>query len=340
MTYRKATITDVARLADVSISTVSRVLNNTMPVSETLVKKVLKAVKELDYQPNIMAQNLRQGSTDMIGVVIPNAASRLFIEIYKGVSKICLEHGRLIYFCDSDEDPEKEHIYTKQLIRMGVDGIIFLGAFGWKQTDHIEEACNKGVPVVIVNREIKMCTVDIINIDRTKGNYLATSHLIEIGHTKIGCIAILSHGGIEHEQLRGYRQAIEEAGLIYRDDLVVESNPSIAGGFEAAKLLIQREDPPTAIFCQSDNLAIGTISAANELGMKLPEDISIVGFSDYPISKYVIPPLTTIRQPMFDMGIKAATLLFERMNNKDLPQCQVIIEPTLVIRKSTATIQS
>lgn len=336
MSSGPTTITDVARQAGVSISTVSRVLSNSAPVSDEKRSRVLEAVEELNYRPNILAQNLRRKSTTTIGVIVPTIRAPFCTEVFGGIENECFQTGRMVYLCDSDDDPEKEIIHSEQLMRVGVDGIIIVGAFGWEYQDHIETICKRGIPVSIINREVSNCSVDLILIDKTKGNYLATLHLIELGHRAIGCITNLSPGGTGHEEVKGYRTALNEAGIGVNENLIIETSPTFTGGFEAAKSLIQSRERLSAIFARSDTFAIGAARAITDLGLDIPEDLSLIGFGDIPVAEFYNPPLTTIRQPHFDMGVKAASMLFERIENKDLPQRQVFIEPRLIIRESTA----
>jgi LacI family transcriptional regulator len=335
MAKQSITITDVARRAGVSISTVSRVLNNSASVSQELQKKVLQAAKELDYQPNKLAQGLRRKTTGTVGVIIPSLEGIFFHEVIQGIERSCYENNHTIHICTSEDDPEKEIYYTKQLRQIGVDGIIFVGAFGWEYQDHIYELCQRGLPVTAVNREITDCNLDLVLIDKTKGNYLAASHLLELDHTTIGSITILTSGGTSHEQVRGFREALRERGNEVREDLILEVTPKLRGGYEGARELLNRDDPPTALFVRADTLAIGAMRAIKDEGLQVPDDISVVGFSDLEISKYLTPSLTSVRQPAQEMGMKATSLLFDRFVHPDLPQRRVIIEPTLIIREST-----
>ena len=336
MARKPVTITDVARKARVSVSTVSRVINNSLPVSETLRKRVEKAMAELNYQPNLMARNLRRQSSAMIGVIIPNIRVPFFAEAVRGIEDYCFEQGFMVYLCNSDDDPEKEILYAEQLHRMRVDGVIFVGAWGWEHLDHVRDLCRNDIPVCMINRPAEDLPVDLVLIDRRRGNYLATSHLVSLGHRRVGCIANLSQGGVGHEKLRGYRQALSEAGIPVREDMIIETTPFLTGGFEAAKRLLAIPHPPSAIFCRSDMLAIGAAHAAVELGLRIPQDLSLVGFGDIPFAQFYNPPLTTVRQPQYQMGAKAAAMLFERMKNRSLPQRQAIVEPRLIIRATTA----
>lgn len=329
------TITDVARLAGVSISTVSRVINSSMPVSDDLRDSVLKAMEELNFKPNILAQNLRRRSTSTIGVIIPDIRFPAFAEIVKGIEHTCIQNEHTVLLSNSDSDPERELLNAELFERQQVDGIIFAGIWGWEQQDHIARLCENGMPICLVNRDIDNLPVDQVLTSNKRVEYLAVSHLIDLGHRVIGCAAFLPTGGVHKDELNGYRQALAEAGYPVREDLITYTTPGYSSGVEAGKRLLQQNMRPTAIFARSDQMAIGVIKAALEMGLKVPEDLSIIGNGDIPISQYFNPPLSTIRMPRYEMGVKAALMLLERIKKKNLPQRQAIFEPHLVVRAST-----
>jgi len=336
MAERKVTITDVARAAGVSISTVSRVINNSTPVSPDLREQVLCAVRELGYQPNILAQNLRNKSVAAIGVIIPDIRAPFFSMVVRGIEDVCFEHEHTVLLCNSDGDPEKEILYAEALYRRQVDGIIFASAWGWDFSDHIEELYRRGMPLSFINRTLSNLAVDMVLVDKTIGNYQATRHLLDLGHRVIGCITMLSSGGATQEEVRGYRRALSEAGLAVDESLIIAATPVPAEGRLAAQKLLAREPRPSAIFARSDSLAMGVLYAAWEMGIKVPDELSVVGYSDANLMEFLTPPLTTVRQPQYEMGARAATALFERIECNDLPQRQTIIQPQLIVRGTTA----
>lgn len=335
MTRKKVTITDVAREAQVSISTVSRVVNGSTAVSPELAGRVQQAIKKLNYHPNALARSLRSKSLPSIGVVLPDLNGMFFTQVFEGIERACAQHGRLAYVANSNNDPENEILYTRQLLNIGVEGIIYIGAFGWEHQDHIVDACSQGTPVVLINREIDACRADQVLIDREKGMYLATNHLIGLGHRRIGCLAVRTHGGTTSEQLDGFHSAMEDAGITSDVDLLMEASPDIQSGALAAEKLLSSSSP-SAVFATSDTLAIALLHAASELGISVPLELSVVGFGDIRISRYVTPPITTVHQPMEDMGERAVQLLFERMTNPELEARRVLLEPGLIMRGSTA----
>lgn len=333
------TITDVARLAGVSISTVSRVINNSTPVSDELRESVLKAMEALNFKPNILAQNLRRGSTSTIGVIIPDIRYPAFAEIVRGIEDICIQNEHTILLSNSNSDPERECINTELFERQKVDGIIFAGIWGWEQQDHIVRLCENGMPVCLVNREVGNLPVDQVSTDEKRGEYLAVSHLINLGHRVIGCSAHTPIGGVMKDEIAGYRQALIDAGLQVKEDLILYAAHGYSGGLEAARRLLQRTGRPTAIFARSDQMAVGVIKGAQEMNLRVPQDLSVIGDGDIPIAEYFNPPLSTIHIPRYELGVKAALMLLERIEKKDLPQRQVIFEPRLVVRSSTTVPQ-
>lgn len=332
------TITDVAKKAGVSISTVSRVINRTNLVSEDLRERVLKAIEDLDFKPSLLAQNLRGGSslTNMVAVIVPDLRPAFFSEALTGIQDYCSENNRMVYVCNANSDPELELLYAEHLRRMHVEGVVFLSTWGWDNTEPIEQLLDYGIPVVVINRNVGDLQVDQIYIDRAAGNYMAVSHLLDLGHRRIGAIAILSLGASTQEEITGYRTALQEAGLPYKEDLIVTAYPTYSGAYEAARRLLTRKDPPTAIFARSDAMAIGAIRAALDLGLRVPQDISIIGFGNIDIAQFLNPPLTTVQSPIYDIGLKAASLLLERVDRGQKERRQMILHPRLIIRGTTA----
>lgn len=331
----KVTITDVARAAGVSISTVSRVINNSTPVSPELKEQVLKVVRELGYQPNILAQNLRSQSLSSIGVIIPDIRAPFFSMVVRGIEDVCFANDHTVLLCNSDDDPEKELLYAEELVRRQVDGIIFASAWGWEFSDPLANLHRRGMSMVLINRTTPHLALDMVLVDKNMGNYMATKHLLDLGHRIIGCVTMRSGGGAAEEEVLGYRQALARARIPVDESLIIPAVPLAAEGRLAAQKLLTREPRPTAIFARSDTLAMGVLYAAWEMGIKVPEELSVIGYSDAINMEFLTPPLTTIRQPQYEMGSRAANALFERISRTDLPQRQTVIQPQLIVRSTT-----
>jgi len=325
---------DVAERAGVSVTTVSHVINETRPVSDELRQRVLAAIDELGYQPNVLARSLRRGETHTIGMIVPDSANPFFAELARGIEDTSFEHGYNLILCNSDGDLDKELIYADVLTEKQVDGILFVAA--GVSTDHIRALQERRIPVVIVDREIPDVSVDQVLTDNARGGWLATRHLLELGHRCIGCITGPSDVTPSAERVTGYRQALSEGGIPVDEVLIVKGDFQYESGYRAARQILARDDPPTAIFTCNDLMAVGAISAAVEMGCQVPVNLSVVGFDDVRLASFANPPLTTIVQPKYEMGVLATTMLLERMRNHDIPPRRRLLDTSLLIRQSTA----
>jgi LacI family transcriptional regulator len=325
---------DVAERAGVSVTTVSHVINETRPVSDELRQRVLAAIDELGYQPNVLARSLRRGETHTIGMIVPDSANPFFAELARGIEDTSFEHGYNLILCNSDGDLDKELIYADVLTEKQVDGILFVAA--GVSTDHIRALQERRIPVVIVDREIPDVSVDQVLTDNARGGWLATRHLLELGHRCIGCITGPSDVTPSAERVTGYRQALSEGGIPLDEVLIVKGDFQYGSGYRAARQILARDDPPTAIFTCNDLMAVGAISAAVEMGRQVPVNLSVVGFDDVRLASFANPPLTTIVQPKYEMGVLATTMLLERMRNHDIPPRRRLLDTSLLIRQSTA----
>jgi LacI family transcriptional regulator len=325
---------DVAERAGVSVTTVSHVINETRPVSDELRQRVLAAIDELGYQPNVLARSLRRGETHTIGMIVPDSANPFFAELARGIEDTSFAHGYNLILCNSDGDLDKELIYADVLTEKQVDGILFVAA--GVSTDHIRALQERRIPVVIVDREIPDVSVDQVLTNNARGGWLATRHLLELGHRCIGCITGPSDVTPSAERVTGYRQALSEGGIPVDEVLIVKGDFQYESGYRAARQILARDDPPTAIFTCNDLMAVGAISAAVEMGRQVPVNLSVVGFDDVRLASFANPPLTTIVQPKYEMGVLATTMLLERMRNHDIPPRRRLLDTSLLIRQSTA----
>ncbi len=327
---------DVAERAGVSITTVSHVINETRLVSDELRGRVLAAMQELGYQPNLLARGLRRGETHTIGMIVPDSANPFFAEVARGFEDASFEQGYSVILCNSDGDLDKELLYTNVLAEKQVDGILFVAA--GVSTGHIRALQERRMPVVVVDREISDVSVDEVLTDNARGGWLATCHLVELGHRRIGCITGPSDVTPSAERVTGYRQALREAGIPVDEALVVKGDFQYESGFQAARQLLSTDDSLTAIFACNDLMAIGATRAALELGQQVPAGLSVVGFDDVRLASFANPPLTTIAQPKYEMGVVAATMLLERMRDLDMPPRRRVLDASLLIRQSTTPV--
>jgi LacI family transcriptional regulator len=328
---------DVAERAGVSVTTVSHVINETRPVSDDLRQRVLAAMGELGYQPNALARSLRRKKTQTLGMIVPDSANPFFAEVARGIEDASFEQGYSVILCNSESDLAKELLYTNVLVEKQVDGILFVAA--GVSTEHILTLQARRMPLVIVDRDIPGVAVDSVLTDNARGGWLAVRHLVDLGHRRIGCIAGPSDLTPSAERVTGYRQALQEGDIPVNETLIVKGDFQYESGYRAARQLLAMDDPPTAIFACNDLMAVGAIRAALELGRQVPTSLSVVGFDDVRLASFTNPPLTTITQPKYEMGTLAATMLLERMRDRDMPPRRQLLDISLMIRQSTAPCQ-
>ncbi len=327
---------EVAERAGVSVTTVSHVINNTRTVSPDTRRRVEEVMQTLGYQPNVLARSLRRGVTHTIGIILPDSANPYFAEVVRGIEDTSFAQGYSVILCNSDNDLEKEHHYTNVLVEKQVDGIIFVAA--GLSADNIHKLQARRVPLVLVDRHVPDVQVDEVLADNQHGGWLATRHLIDLNHRSIACIAGPAGLRSSSERVEGYRLALESAGILFDPKWVVEGDFQYQSGCSAAKKLFHHQPSPTAIFACNDLMAIGAFRFAHEKNLRVPEQLSIVGFDDVHLASYTNPPLTTIRQSKREMGAQAAKLLLERIAQQDLEPHQEILDTELVIRGSTAVV--
>lgn len=332
------TIKDVAAKARVSTTTVSHVINGTRYVSEDLIERVNHAIRELKYQPNALARSLRNKETGTIGMVTPDNSNPFFAEIARHIEDACFAQGYSVILCNSDQDPQKEQAYIRLLLEKQVDGIVFVAAAARAQS--LREITERSIPMVVVDRELPGINADFVMTDHRRGGRLATMHLIERGiergHTRIACIAGPSDVTPSWERVQGYRDALESAGLAYEESLIRRGNFQAPSGYSAMKelLTMSAEQLPTCVFACNDLMAIGAIRAISEVGLRVPEDVAVVGYDNISLSSFTNPPLTTVAQPHREMGRLAAELLLDRINDKAARIERRLLEPALIIRQS------
>ncbi len=326
------TIKDVAQRAGVSPTTVSHVINETRFVSGDLRARVLEAMEELNYQPSAVARSLRRKTTHTIGMMVPDSSNPFFAEVARGIEDTSFDQGYSVILCNSDGDMEKEQFYINVLVEKRVDGIIFVAAGGSAQ--HIRSLLERDMPLVVVDREIAGVEVDSVLTDNLQGGYLATKHLIELGHRRIGCITGPSDLTPSAERVIGHKRALTEHNLAANENLILKGDFQYESGYKAVHEFLAMNEPPTAVFACNDLMAVGAISGVRKQGQRVPEDLAIVGFDDIALASFTNPPLTTVAQPKYEMGILAAQMLMERIKDKTMLPRRHLLETTLVVRES------
>lgn len=335
-----STLKDVARLAKVNPSTVSRVLNeDSISVKQETRERILAAVKAIDYQSNGVARSLRLKVTNTLGFLVPDIRNPFFPELIKAAEDTANEKGYNLILCNTDEDEEKEKMYIRILNQKRVDGIILATATVKNELNKFIE--NSKRPFVLVNRSIQGAKCRHVIIDDVYGAQLAVSHLVSLGHRKIAHIAGPLYIQTALSRLEGYRLSLNESNIPFKMEYVVESSYSKEAGYRNMKLLLEKEEPPTAVFAANDLNALGAIQAIQESGYKAPADISVIGYDNIPMTDIVSPPLTTINIPLYEMGRMATEILIRALQNKDNKEMeQVILKPCLLVRESTGPVEN
>ncbi len=328
-----ATIREVAESAGVSYATVSHVINNTRFVTQETRDRVLTAMTALNYRPNALARSLRQGKTNTIGLVLPDSANPFFAEISRSIEDEAFKKGYSVFLCNTELDTERELFYVDVLSKKQVDGIIFVAA--GDQSDSLDYLRRENMPVVLIDRNLPNVQVDVVLTDHQLGGYLATRHLIGLGHQRIACIAGPSTITPSAERITGYQKALEEAGLPCNENLILRGDYHAQSGMEMTNAILNMTPRPTAIFALNDLMALGALRAASEAGYSIPKDLAVVGYDDLELSRFTSPPLTTISQPKKEISAQAVSLLVQRLSGKSESPSRVVLPPQLIVRRST-----
>jgi LacI family transcriptional regulator len=330
-----ATMNDVARVADVSIATVSHVINGTRFVSPERVDRVHAAMRELDYTPDATARSLRVGRTDTIGLVIPDNSNPFFAELARWIEDAGFEAGYTTILANSNERPYRERRYITTLLSKRVDGLIITPTAESDNEALVASLSRARIPIVVMDRDVTIPMADVVLYDDAAGSGEVARHLLELGHTKFACIA--GPPGVPAERLEGFRSALREAGVTLDDDAIVAGDFHFAGGREATAKLMVTGKPFTALFAANDMMAAGAIRELTERGLSVPHDVSVIGFDDAPIAEMISPPLTTVRQPLQAMADIAVSLLLARVSNTaGKERTRRVLQTSLVVRDSTA----
>lgn len=328
------TIKDIAELAGVSKTTVSKVINNKDDsISKATKDKILRIIKEQNYVPNKLAQGLVTKRTKTIGLLIPDIRNPFFTDISRGAEDYARKEGYNIIFCSTDEDYEREAECISMLVEKVVDGIIFAPSSNTSKKDNRYN--NLQIPMVLVDKNIDILNAKgLVIVDNKNGTYESTKYLINQGHTKILYLSGPLKNEISKERLNGYIRALEKNNIQHDECDIVEGKYTYEWAYEFIKNIDLINH--SAICCANDLIAIGVIQALTEMGINVPQDISVVGFDDIQTSKLIHPSLTTVRQPAYEMGQKACELLINYLKNNDIESVgTVTFKPQLIIRNST-----
>ncbi|MGI8742602.1 MAG: LacI family DNA-binding transcriptional regulator [Bryobacteraceae bacterium] len=330
-----STIKEVAERAGVSIGTASNVIGGAAPVSKARTARVLAAIQELDYHPNEVARSLKAKQTKMLGMVLPDITNPFFSDLIRGAENAALERGYLLLTANSDEQVEREKRFVAALRSRRVDGIL-LAATASKNETHLKSAIAAGVPIVCLDRVAPGLAVDVVLADNVRGTQECVRHIIRLGHKKIAIITGALELQTAGERLAGYRAALEESGIRYSEDLVMEGDFREEAGYRLGKQLLLRRERPSAIFACNGVMMLGLLVALDELGVRCPEEIALATFDDLRFAHSFHPHLTAVAQPGNSIGYQGTNLLIDRVEGKLTGDPLTIrLAPELKIREST-----
>ncbi len=333
--WRRPTLKQVAEKAGVSLGMAGRVLGNYGYYSKSTKKKVLDASKAINYTPNVIARSLRTRLTKTIGVLISDITTFFWTTLVRGIQDKAGKAGFSVILCNSDEESENERLYLSTLFERNVDGLIVSPTL--HNHSYLKKLARGMVPIVLVDRRVKGLRVPTIKTDNQAGAYEAVNHLIALGHDRIAIITGIAGVETSDERFAGYRKALEEKGIPFRKTLIKEGNFQKDQALAATKELLRMKRTPSAIFVCNEPMVSGCILALKESGLRIPEDIAVIGFDDPVWASYTNPPLTTVSQPSYTIGILAFDYVLAQISNikKDRKYLEdVILKPTLVIRES------
>jgi len=336
-----ATIKDVARHAEVSVTTVSHVVNGTRHVSAEGRERVEQAIRALGYVPSAIARSLKRNNTRTLGMLIPNSSNPYFAEIVHAVEDRAFGAGYNVILCNTNDEPHRQGSYLQVLAERRIDGLIVVST-GQDATLPTQLA-GLQVPTVLVDREVEIDEQpgDLVETAHMQGGLLATQHLLTLGHRRIACI----HGpaGLRpsEQRIAGWRSALAAAGCEHGDALLWNGHFTSQGGHDAMQAMLAAHAdaasaPPTAVFVCNDLMAMGALCAAHERGLRVPESLALVGFDDIELAAFTSPPLTTVAQPKLRIGALAVEMLLERIDGRRQAARQVMLQPELRVRASTA----
>ncbi len=328
-----STMKDVARLAGVSTSTVSHVINNNRFVSDGVREKVEQAIRHLNYAPSALARSLKINQTHTIGMLLTTSSNPFYAEVVRGVEESCYQRGYSLILCNTAGDEERMNRSLETLMQKRVDGLLMMCT-----ESHLPSAdiLNRypSIPTVMMDWAPFEGRGDIIQDNALLGGELATQHLIDCGYTRIACIAGPQDKTPARMRLEGYRNAMTKSGLEILPGYVVNGDFEFQGGYNGMVELLALETPPEAVFTSNDAMAVGVYHALYQAGMRIPQQMAVMGYDDIELARYLTPPLSTIHQPKDALGELAIDTLLHRLSDPDASQQTLVLTPELVVRGS------
>lgn len=335
---KKATIYDIAKKLNITAATVSRALNNNPNISEATRELVIKTAAKMNYEQNKLALALKSGKSNNVGVVVPRIDSNFFGSVIRGIEEELNPHGYHVIICQTGGNDKKEADNIEALLNSQVDGILI--STSSNDLNSFERVLKKDVPLIFFDRKKTMKNVSSVTINDFDGGYKATQHLIDSGCKRIVHLTGDIHIEIFKDRFMGYKQALIDNGIDYTDEYVIETKSSVDDGKKAVRKMLKLKTPPDAIFSASDFAALGAIQELKTKNIKIPNDFSVIGFSNEPFTEFMELSISTIDQFPLEMGRMTAKVFLEQVNNSDKIKIEkkVVLEPELILRKSTKKI--
>jgi LacI family transcriptional regulator len=332
------TIREVAEHAQVSVATVSHVINHTRFVDPKTQERVRRSIKLLGYRPNLLARSLRRRETRTIGLLVPDNANPFFAEFARVIEDAGFAEGYSVILCNSDRSETKEEAYLDVLLAKQVDGLIVMSLTD--RVDLLQSVHNLGVPMVVVDRGLSDVPISQVQVANEVGGYLAGQYLARLGHQRIGCIGGPSEANPSWERVTGFKRALREVGIGMPAAAIVQGDFRYGGGEAGMQALLERELSLTAVFATNDLMAIGAMISLRRAGLRVPDDISVIGFDNISQASTMIPPLTTIEQPVNELGQTTVRLLLDQMLKRTTEPASITVPTSLIERESCRAIIS
>ncbi|MGI6142093.1 MAG: LacI family DNA-binding transcriptional regulator [Caldicoprobacterales bacterium] len=331
---KRVTIKDIAKEAGVSAMAVSRVLSNKGGISRETSERILSIAKKMNYRPNTIARSLRKQTTKTIGVIASDSSELVFSQVLRGVQDSASAEGYDVIIANTYQIPENEKHVLNTMIDRRIDGLIFAAPMR-SSKEEMEELKHLGIPVVLLMRSGGLAGIDSVSSDNYNGGYEIVDYLLRTRDTDIRFLALSQSRSTGIQRIIGHQNALLDHGRKWNEEHVIYCEPTIEDGYNAMVKLLKNGYKSGNVCCGCDLIAIGAIKAVQEAGIKIPEEIRISGYDDIELSDYLSVPLTTMRQPKYDIGYEGVRLLLERLQNPEMNARQIVLSNELIIRKST-----
>jgi DNA-binding LacI/PurR family transcriptional regulator len=331
---KPVTMKEIAERAQVSIGTVSHVVNGTSPVREKLRSRVLEVIANLGYQPSALARALRRDSTNMLGMVIPDITNPFFPGVVRGVEDVAFKKSYRVILCNTDNDPSKEKAYIDELRSYRPAGLLIIPAAERGLSSELGYSIPQGIPLIFLDRRPMDWKGDAVIVANEDGAFQATQHLLKMGHTRLAMLSGPPHVAVAGQRLAGFRRALAKHKVAILPEYVQETRFDRDSGYRSALRLLNMLPRPTAIFAANDMVALGALLAIRELGLHCPNDVSLIGFDDLELGMFTDPALSSVHQSGYQMGATAARILLERIAGKKGRPQQIVLPTELRIRNS------